>query len=63
MYTYKIKNLNSTSDISLQNQKPIHVGQKGFQGNYPLQNQGRSLSPSLTTTESRSEGMTLMSML
>jgi hypothetical protein len=27
-----------------------------FQGNYPLQNQGYSLSPSLTTTESKSNG-------
>ena len=43
--------------------KPIGVGKKGFQGNYSLQNQGPSLSPSLTSTESRSEGMTLMSML
>ena len=42
--------------------KPIGVGKKGFQGNYSLQNQGPSLSPSLTSTESRSEGMTLMSM-
>ena len=42
--------------------KPIGVGKKRFQGNYSLQNQGPSLSPSLTSTESRSEGMTLMSM-
>ena len=47
---YKIKN-------------PYMMGQQVFQGTHPLQNQGHSLSPSLTTTESRSEGMTLMSML
>ena len=46
-YCYRIKNLNSTSDFPLQNQKSIHVGQKGFQGNYPLQNQIHSLLPSL----------------
>ena len=45
--------MTGTSDLFLQNQKPIHVGQKGFQGNYPLQNQIHSLLASLTTTESR----------
>ena len=52
-YYYRIKNLNSTCDLSLQNQDPCRLGQLVFQGNYPLQNQGHSLSPSLTTTESR----------
>jgi hypothetical protein len=32
------------------------LGQLVFQGNYPLQNQDYSLSPSLTTTESKSNG-------
>ena len=31
------------------------MGQQVFQGTHPLQNQGHSLSPSLTTTESRSD--------
>ena len=63
--SYRIKNLNSTSNFPLQKQKPIHVGQQGFQGNcnYPLQNQGSPLSPSLATTKLRSEGMTPRSML
>ena len=52
-YYYRIKNLNSTCDLTLQNQGPCRLGQLVFQGNYPLQNQGHSLSPSLTTTESR----------
>jgi len=36
--------------MCLQILQVLHVGQKGFQGNYPLQNQGHSLLPSLTTT-------------
>ena len=36
-------NILYTPDFSLQNQRPIHVGQKGFPGNYPLQNQIHSL--------------------
>ena len=53
-YYYRIKNLHSTSDISLQNQKPIHDGATGVSGDpsctesrsfpltipSPLQNQG-----------------------
>ena len=31
-YYCRIKNLNSTSDFPIQYQKPIHVGQQGFQG-------------------------------
>ena len=47
---------NFISDFPLQNQKPLHVGQKGFQGNYPLQNHSPFISASLKTTESRSDG-------
>ena len=75
LYRIKIWRYDIDEHVLLQNQepafciwhlstksKPIGVGKKGFQGNYSLQNQGPSLSPSLTSTESRSEGMTLTSM-